>query len=480
MSQPLPPWHIQHTTSLYKVAAPKLVYPAGSRDEDINSRFLKRMDMYLFKNLNVRAVLIRSRPHPFTGHTRLVEYWAANGVPNFTFDTSKTFTMLQQIDDKGHSNFYNELCQILWHGGATSYGNIMRETYAVIYDWIPAEDFPDVEGLCEDDDGVTLRTVVRRSLRVVRLKHTQAIVERLYHKLDSATLVMRPNGMTGYFAQLKKFRTRMKAQGEQVSDKYLLRRIKIAVAPKHDSLCKALADLRTEAGKSGIPTPFDKVEDVLTDCFDFQISDADKKEKPKVPVNLATSDPLAGKRRPSDDKDDGGKRKRRKFPKGSCKNCPESTRHTTEYCYKTIRKRMGLPNGWQWCTKHKYGCHYEHLCKRHAPNFPPAPKVLPSAAAAPAQVAPVTPTNEQIRDSVVKLLGLSSAVVPYQQPSPPPAAAAPRVRIDKADQNFQTARSVPTHAATTGPPVDMILQQIVNLSPNDRLALIDRIQSVGL
>ena len=146
--------------------------------------------MYLFKSLHVRAVLIGSRPHPFVGHARLVNYWNANGVPNFIFDTSKTFTMLKQIDDKGHGTFYNELCQLLWHGGANSYGNIMRETYAVIYDWIPAEDFPDLEGLCEDDDGVTFRVVVRRSLRVVRLKHTQAIVERLYHKLDSATLVM--------------------------------------------------------------------------------------------------------------------------------------------------------------------------------------------------------------------------------------------------------------------------------------------------
>ena len=26
------------------------------------------------------------------------------------------------------------------------------------------------------------------------------------------------------------------------------------------------------------------------------------------------------------------------------------------------RKKMGLPNGWQWCTFHTKGCHYEHLC----------------------------------------------------------------------------------------------------------------------
>ena len=441
--------------------------------------------MYLFKNLNVRAVLIGSRPHPFSNSTRLIEYWKALGVSDFSFDTTKTFSMLQQIEDKGHNSFHNEMCQLLWYGGATSYGNIMRETYAVIYDWISADDFPDLDGLCEDDDGVTFRLVVRRSLRVVRLKHTQAIVDRLYHKLDTAALIMRPNGMTGYFAQLKKLRTKMRAQGEEVSDKYLLRRVNLAVAPKHEKLQKALADLRTEAGKSGIPTSFLKVEDVLTDCFDFQIADADKKEQAKVPVNLADFDPLTGKRKPSGDGNDGGKRRRRKFPKGSCKNCPESTRHTTEYCYKTIRKQMGLPNGWQWCTKHKYGCHYEHRCKRHAPNFPPAPPIIAPTKVAPAQLATASPTPEQIRDSVIKLLGLNAAITAQNQPTPQPtspaaAATVPKIKIDRTGQNFQSARSAPTHAAVTGPPVDIILQQIVKLSDEDRLALIGRIQSVGL
>ena len=73
---------------------------------------------------------------------------------NWSFDITKTFAMLQEIFDNDHTDFHQELYELLWFDGVLSYGNIMRETYAIIYSWIDADVLPDVDGLCEVDDGV--------------------------------------------------------------------------------------------------------------------------------------------------------------------------------------------------------------------------------------------------------------------------------------------------------------------------------------
>ena len=489
------PWETaSKATSLYKISPPKLRYPAGSRDEDVNKRFLRQMDMFLFSNFQVRQVLEGTRQHPFENCSRLVEYYAANGTPNFVFDKTKTFTILQAIASAGHSDFHREMHELLWFGGVESYGNIMCKTYAIIYGWIDEDDFQDVDGLCEDDDGVTFRRVIQKSLRTVRVKHVQEIVNRLYTKLDTAYLVMRPNGMSGYFAQLNKIRKTMAKHGELVSDKYLLRRTELAISSKHEKLSKALTDLRFAAGKSGIPTTYATAQDFLTDVFDFEIPDKDKNDKSRklVGANLA-NDPdskLTGKRKPDNDRGaDGGDRnknrspyKRPKFPKGSCKNCPESTRHTTQYCWKTIRKRMGLPNGYQWCTRHKFGCHYDHLCKRHAPNYPPAPKIVAAVAK------PKVDTPAEIRDRLANMFGIqqspsshaanvADASVPPASPDVPQAIKITPPSTNK--QNFQTARVVSTNSASTGPPVDSIFQKILAMSETDRQTLVQQLSSAG-
>ena len=145
------PWDTpgSKTASLYKIAPPKITYPAGSRDEDDNKRFVKKMDMHLFSNFQARSVLVGDRPHPFSGYERLAQYWHHQGITNWSFDTSKTFTMLQEIFENGHTDFHQELYDLLWFGGVLSYGNIMRETYAIMYSWIEAEDLPDI-GLIMD------------------------------------------------------------------------------------------------------------------------------------------------------------------------------------------------------------------------------------------------------------------------------------------------------------------------------------------
>ena len=72
------PWAVPGTkdnSSLYKTSSPDITYPAGSRDEEKNNRFVEAMDMYLFTNFQVRAILVGDRPHPFVGYTRLAEYY---------------------------------------------------------------------------------------------------------------------------------------------------------------------------------------------------------------------------------------------------------------------------------------------------------------------------------------------------------------------------------------------------------------------
>ena len=244
------PWETlgSKATDLYKKVPPKLKYPAGSQEQSVNDRFLKRMDMYLFSNYQVRSVLVGSRPHPFLNYPRLKEYWTKRDSPLWKFDTTKTFAMLQAIKDQGHLDFHHELTELLRFGGVLSYGNIMRETYAIIYSFVDPDDLPDLEGLCEEDDGPTFRIILQRSLLIIRANHTQEIISDLYAKLDSAKLVMRPRGMAAYFGRITKFKNKLKTNQEIVSDSYLLRRTYLAIEGKHKKLDEAVSALRRAAG----------------------------------------------------------------------------------------------------------------------------------------------------------------------------------------------------------------------------------------
>ena len=148
--------------------------------------------MHLFSNFQVRKVLVGDRPHPFADYERLTQYWQQQGVNDWTFDTSTTFATLQEIFDKGHTDFHQELYELLWFGGVLSYGNIMRETYAILYTCIDADVLPDIDGLCEIDDGVTFRRVIIQSLRVIRPQHKQALISAEYEKLEGTTLRFTP------------------------------------------------------------------------------------------------------------------------------------------------------------------------------------------------------------------------------------------------------------------------------------------------
>ena len=451
------------STALFKAEPPKLVYPAGSRDEDVNKRFTKKMDHYLFKSVHVRNVLIGKRPHPFRNYDRLTEYWRTRGLHDWVFRNDQTFATLSAIKDNGDVDFHDELVELLWFGGSVSYGNIMRQVYAILYGWIDDDHLPDLEGLCEENDGITFRTVIIDSLRLVRVKHTQEIINSLYEKLDGTKLVMRVGGMAAFFGRLNHLKRKMKQHHEIVSDTYLLRRTRLAVAHKHKKLAEALANMRKDAGISKVPTKYDDAVDTLTDTFDFEIPIEDKNEKaPKVRVNYA------GKRKTENGKGHN-KRNKRVFEKGSCTHHPEATDHTTDYCWITKRERKGLPPGFQWCTVHDKGIHYEHKCNRHAPHFPPVPKP-PSAAANNANVVSST--------DILQMLGLRDVETSSQIRIEKPNKSAKTVTITPASPP-RSALRVPTNSATSGPPVTDILQRIMNLSKPDRTLLATRLEKAG-
>ena len=464
------PWDINGNkhTKLYAIAPPKLAYPAGSRDESMNHRFIKRMDMYLNRNFLVRSILNGTTPHPFSTYKRLKEYWTAMGLHRKVFNPRETFATLDEIGNNGHAAFHQELTELLWFGGVVSYGNVMAETYAIIYGWISADDLPDLEGLCESNDGVTFRNVVINSLRVFRVRHTQAIINDLYNQLDSVKIVLRPGGMAGYFAQIKTLKMRMIKAGENLTDAYMIRRATLAAEEKHQKLDDCLADLRTAAGRTGIPTTFTDMQDALIDTFDFEIPHAEKTEEPpKIRANFANN---YGRKR-GNDGDDGGRRKHKKYPKGSCTKCPEATNHTTEFCWKTLRERKGLPKFFQWCTIHKRGVHYEHLCRRHAPNYPPVPgSFCPTVKGASAKTSLLSAEQEQKVDKLLAMFASNSnqttnGIV---------------IKRPENQQNFRTACNVPTNVANEGPQVDQIAQNILDLSPELRDELQTKLASAGL
>lgn len=97
-------------------------------------------------------------------------------------------------------DFHRELSELLWFGGVLSYGNIMCETYSILYEWVDPLDLKSLDGLCEEDDGPAFHIIIKSSLRIIRVSHTQAIVSSYYDELDALQLVMCQRGMAAFYA----------------------------------------------------------------------------------------------------------------------------------------------------------------------------------------------------------------------------------------------------------------------------------------
>ena len=155
------------------------------------------------------------------------------------------------------------------------------------------------------------------------------------------------------------------------------------------------------------------------------------------------------------------------MPKGSCKNCPESTSHYTNECYITTREKMGLPPGWQWCLFHKRGTHYEHLCKRHTPNFPDPPTGRPPIKANAA-------SNVQIDEKISQLLSWAK-----NSSSTSPRSGQTSIKIDYPvttnNSDFREARSTPANAATNGPTAESVFSTILKMSKQEQANLTNKL-----
>ena len=170
--------------------------------------------------------------------------------------------------------------------------------------------------------------------------------------------------------------------------------------------------------------------------------------------------------------------KRREYPKSSCSRCPNATNHLEKWCWKLKRERMGLPNGWQWCTwpKHKNSAHYEHTCNRHAPNYPPIPKIIAAAATT------TEPTPAQLQSRVLNMLGMTTPTAVASTTFSPGTGirvTRPDTQQPQTQQDFRPARSIPTNAATCGPQVQEIVTRITNMSPQDRQQLVHHLTKAG-
>ena len=134
---------------------------------------------------------------------------------------------------------------------------------------------------------------------------------------------------------------------------------------------------------------------------------------------------------------------------------------------------MGLPSRWKWCTVHKRGTHYDHTCRRHAPNYPDPPSQTSAALATNGK----KPKPGELADRIVNLLGLNANVTSNKQHT-----ANPTITITPAagrTVDFRQARNIPTNVAKNGPPVKNILAQILSMTQEDRNELTNQLADAG-
>lgn len=320
------------------------------------------------------------RPHPFYHLQSLKEFVADQGFPNYTFDPTQTLATLNWIESKS-PEYATELRKILNFGGTVSYGNIIEQVYHTVYSWLNHDtiggDRHLLAGIDSSDgifDGVTLLRNVIDSLQIIRPGDTVLQAQRFSEQISNAKFHMRQGGMRAYLGEVEEYKLALVNISKPLSDAEILGRIKRATSNKHEQIDRVWHDLRVQASKTGFETTFLDAKRALIGAFTYDVPASAKSESinanfaPRNPTGKTSEDNGPYKRQ----RDEHGKsktstqnfKKRGRFPKGSCKHCPEATNHTTKYCYVEARKRRGLPDGEQWCTFHKRALHYESECRR--------------------------------------------------------------------------------------------------------------------
>ena len=370
------PWgQFNGPSSLFRISPPKLKYPSGSTDDNVNLHFIRSALGYLRSSTYVRDVIDwDARPHPFYFYKPLQSFYASQGFSGFQFDPSKTLDTLHWVESLS-PDFGTELRSLYNFGGVLSYSNINERIYHTVYAWLDHStvggDVHLLAGIDASDgvfDGVSLLRVVVESLRVVRSKDIALQAQRFSKKITDAVFIMRVGGMQAYMGEIDHHRLALINIRRPLTDAEILGRVQATLAGRHSQIDKCFRDMRIDASKSGIETTFSVAKTQLIDTFRYDVPDSVKTEKTKqkeVDANLAKKlhdhdDRKPLKRRPQ--------KTRGIFPKGSCKHHPESISHTTDHCYIEIRNKKGLPPGEKWCEVHTRGTHYDSVCSRHPGN----------------------------------------------------------------------------------------------------------------
>ena len=367
--------------SLFKSAPPMIKYPTGITDPN-QIRFYKiRIDGYLRSSPAVRQIIDGRRQHPFLKHTTLNDFAASKGIPNYVFDTAKTFTTIKWVEESD-TTLASELKDLYNFGGIYSYSSINEQIYMTYFSTLnPNTSGGDLHIIssCEQYDGMTARKLILESLRTLRTGDISTTAYRHSKKISNARLPMRIGGAAAYFGVIDEHRSSLTNMNESLPDTEVVGRIFEATRGLHEEIDNTIRKLRRRAGKDNIPLTYKQVKHAIIDTFKYDIPDVDKTAPPNTPIlatDRATSTiptkpttkreaNMAGLHPTPDTKDGKSKTKRRKFEKGSCKHHPESTSHNTHMCYLTKREKKGLPAGKRWCTVHKQGVHYESDCYRH-------------------------------------------------------------------------------------------------------------------
>ena len=120
-------------TFLFRIAPPKLKYPTGSIDENVNAHFVRSALGFLRSSTHVRDVIDWDpHPHPFYAYPPLKQFAAYQGFPEFEFDTSKTLATLEWVRSIS-SVFEQSLRKLYCSGGVISYSNINERIYYIVY-----------------------------------------------------------------------------------------------------------------------------------------------------------------------------------------------------------------------------------------------------------------------------------------------------------------------------------------------------------
>ena len=276
------PWgQFSGPSSLFRMGPPKLKYPSGSTDDNVNLHFIRSALGYLRSSSYVRDVLDWDpRPHPFYFYEPLKTFYSQHGFPDLQFDPAKTLDTIHWIEMLSPA-FAVELRNLYNFGGVLSYSNINERIYHTVYAWLNHStvggDVHLLAGIDASDgvfDGVTLLRVVVESLQVVRTKDIALQAQRFSKKITKAVFIMRVGGMQAYLGEIDRHRIALININRSLSDPEILGRVQDTLRGRHAQIDKCFRDMRIESGKTGIETTFAMAKTQLIDTYRYDVPDS--------------------------------------------------------------------------------------------------------------------------------------------------------------------------------------------------------------